>query len=187
VGVRAAATAANRRAIIEAARVLLATAEWRDFTLESVAAAAGVTRVTVYNQVGSKQGLLDAVLTELTERWGMEALLSATDEMPATDARAYVVERTCRFWHAERAVLRPLFGLATVDHELAANLAQRERWRSDQYAHLLARLDATADPAALAGVVAVTSFPTYDALGALADDPVAAASLILRLVACLTG
>lgn len=199
-GRRAAATAATRRAIIDAGRRLLAAGDWRAFTLDAVATAAGVTRVTVYNQVHSKSGLLDAVLTDLTERAGMDQLLTATQAMPAEDARAYIVERTCRFWHAERSVLRPLFGLAAVDSDIAANLAQREQWRTDQLVRLLDRL-ATERPAAqrssaraalarshvLAGLVAVTSFPAYDALGSLADDPRAAAAVIDHLAVSLTG
>jgi AcrR family transcriptional regulator len=199
-GRRAAATAATRRAIIDAGRRLLAAGDWRPFTLDAVATAAGVTRVTVYNQVHSKSGLLDAVLTDLTERAGMDQLLTATKAMPAEDARAYIVERTCRFWHSERSVLRPLFGLAAVDRDIAANLAQRERWRTDQLARLLDRL-ANERPAAqrssasaalprphvLAGLVAVTSFPAYDALGSLADDPTAAAAVIDHLAVSLTG
>ena len=69
---RAATTAATRQAVINSARELLATVPWREFTLEAVAAGAGVTRVTVYNQVRNKAGLLDAVLTELTVRTGMD-------------------------------------------------------------------------------------------------------------------
>lgn len=197
-GPRAASTAATRRSIVEAARQLLAADDWRRFTLETVAAAAGVTRVTIYNQVNSKRGLLDAVLTDLAERAGMDRLLTATKDMPATEARAVIVARTCRFWHAERSVLRPLFGLAAVDRDIAANLAQREQWRTAQLDRLLERLteersapgQARLDlprPALLAGVVAVTSFPTYDALGPLADDPEASATLIHHLVTSLVG
>jgi AcrR family transcriptional regulator len=193
-GRRAASTAATRRAIIEAGRALLATREWRNFTLEAVATNAGVTRVTVYNQVQSKYGLLDAVLTELTERAGMDQLLTNTRDLDATAARLAIVEQTCRFWHAERDVLRPLFGLAAIDQEVAATLAEREQWRRDQLEQLLDRLVEEAPnvnrfdrPALLAGVVAVTSFPTYDALGELADDPVAAAKVIDHLVVSLTG
>jgi AcrR family transcriptional regulator len=197
-GRRAATTAATRRAIIDAGRRLLAAGDWRGFTLDAVAAAAGVTRVTVYNQVHSKSGLLDAVLTDLTERAGMDQLLTATKAMPAEDARAYVVERTCRFWHAERSVLRPLFGLSAVDRDIAANLTQREQWRTDQLDRLLDRL-ADERPVAppplnlmprshvLAGLVAVTSFPAYDALGPLADDPTAAADIVNHLALSLTG
>ncbi len=197
-GRRAAATAATRQAIIDAGRHLLAAGNWRGFTLDAVAAAAGVTRVTVYNQVHSKSGLLDAVLTDLTERAGMDQLLTATKAMPAEVARAYVVERTCRFWHAERAVLRPLFGLSTVDQDIAANLTQREQWRTDQLDRLLDRLAeerSAPQPSAaalsrsdiLAGLVAVTSFPAYDALGSLGDDPTAATAVINRLAVSLTG
>jgi AcrR family transcriptional regulator len=199
-GRRAAATAATRRAIIDAGRDLLAAGDWRGFTLDAVATAAGVTRVTVYNQVKSKSGLLDAVLTDLTERAGMDQLLTATKTMPAEDARSYIVERTCRFWHAERSVLRPLFGLSAVDKDIAANLSQREQWRTDQLDRLLDRLaaerPATQSSSArtsmsrmhvLAGLVAVTSFPTYDALGSLADDPIAATAVIDHLARSLTG
>jgi len=198
-GRRAAATAANRRAIIDAGRHLLAAGNWRSFTLDAVATAAGVTRVTVYNQVHSKSGLLDAVLTDLTERAGMDQLLTATKAMRAEDARAYIVERTCRFWHAERPVLRPLFGLSAVDRDIAANLAQREQWRTDQLDRLLDRLAeerSVAPPPprevmprshVLAGLVAVTSFPAYDALGSLAEDPTAATAVINHLAVSLTG
>ena len=192
-GRRAASTAATRRTIIDAARGLLATEDWRRFTLEVVAEAAGVTRVTVYNQVHSKQGLLDAVLTDLTERAGMDQLLTDSRELSARAACAFVVERTCRFWHAERTVLRPLFGLASIDRHVAANLGQREHWRGDQIERLLDRLGEEEAPSfdlpradVLAGTIAVTSFPTYDTLGALAENPVRAAELIHRLVVNLT-
>jgi AcrR family transcriptional regulator len=193
-GRRAASTAATRQAVINAARDLLAEGRWSGFTLEAVASRAGVTRVTVYNQVASKAGLLDAVLTDLVERAGMDRLLTDTQEMTAEQARAFVVGQTCRFWHAERAVLRPLFGLAAIDQEIAANLAQREQWRTGQLDQLLVRLTAQNGfaprlprEALLAGLRAVTSFPAYDALGGVADDPAVAAALIDRLVIGLTS
>jgi hypothetical protein len=91
-------------------------------------------------------------------------------------------------------VLRPLFGLAAIDRDIAENLARREQWRTDQFDALLTRL-ATHDglepqlprDVLLAGLRAVTSFPTYDALGSVADDPALAAELIGRLVISLTG
>jgi AcrR family transcriptional regulator len=179
---RAQSTAATRQAIIAAARDLLAGRDWRRFTLEAVAARAGVTRVTVYNQMGNKYGVLDAVLTELAARGGMDRLVTAGRSRPAPDAFAQAVDRTCRFWHTERAVLRPLSGLAAIDAGIAANLGRREGWRSAQFARLTGR--SPGDPA-LAGIVAVTSFPAYDALGALADDPERAATVILRMANAL--
>ena len=175
---RAAATEATRQAVIAAARELLATVPWREFTLEAVATRAGVTRVTVYNQVRNKTGLLDAVLTELTGRAGMDQLLTASRELDRAEALGFVVGQTCRFWHGERAVLRPLFGLAAVDTGIAAHLAAREDRRREQFRRLL---PAQSEPE-IAAVVAVTSFPAYDALGAVGDDPERAAGLVLRMV-----
>src|SRR3954464_3484236 len=139
-GKRAAATEATRRAIIAAARDLLAERRWPQFTIEAVAKRAGVTRVTVYNQARSKHGLLEAVLTDLTERARMDQLLNDTRHLDAAEACAAIVRRTCRFWHAERDILRPLFGLAGVDQDVAATLSQREQWREEQLRHLLRRL-----------------------------------------------
>ena len=175
---RAATTAATRQAVINSARELLATVPWREFTLEAVAAGAGVTRVTVYNQVRNKAGLLDAVLTELTVRTGMDQLLTGARDLEPAAALAYVVGQTCRCWHAERAVLRPLFGLAAVDAGIATHLAGREERRREQFRRLLPGLG----EADLAAVVAVTSFPAYDALGVVGDDPEVAAGLISRMV-----
>jgi AcrR family transcriptional regulator len=192
-GKRAAATEATRHRIVAAARDLLATRQWQHFTVEAVANRAGVTRVTVYNQVRSKRGLLEAVLTDLTERARMDQLLSDTQHLAASAACAVIVRRTCRFWHTERDVLRPVFGLAAVDQDVAAELSQREQWRQDQLSHLLQRLAAEAVPTAtfaaadvLAAAVAVTSFPTYDRLGPLADNPERAADVVNHLVRSLT-
>jgi AcrR family transcriptional regulator len=193
-GRRAAATAATRRGIIDAAQELLASQQWQRFTLEAVANRAGVTRMTVYNQVRSKRGLLDAVLADLVERAGMDQLLTDTQHLSAAEACAVIVRRTCLFWHSERQLLRPLFGLAGADHEVASILTQREEWRRNQMQRLVRRLAAETSTAPsldqaeiLAGVIAVTSFPAYDALGAVADDPDRAALLVDRLVRSLTG
>ncbi|MER7251204.1 TetR/AcrR family transcriptional regulator [Kribbella sp. NPDC000426] len=191
-GRRAATTAATRRGIIDAARELLATQDWQHFTIEGVANGAGVTRVTVYNQVRSKRGLLDAVLADLVDRAGMDQLLTDTQHLSAGEACAAIVRRTCLFWHSERELLRPLFGLAAVDHDVASILQQREEWRGNQLQSLVRRLAAESAPSfdeadVVAGVTAVTSFVTYDALGPVADDPDRAAVLLNHLVRSLTG
>ena len=193
-GRRAAASAATRRGIIDAARELLATYQWQHFTVEAVANRAEVTRVTVYNQVGSKRGLLNAVLADLTERAGMDQLLTETQHLSPSEACEVIVRRTCRFWHSERQLLRPLFGLAAVDHEVASILAQREQWRGNQMQRLVQRLTTETttassfdQPEVLAGVIAMTSFPAYDALAAVADNPDRAAQLLTHLIRSLTG
>jgi AcrR family transcriptional regulator len=172
-GRRAASTAATRQAIIDAARKMLVTRPWRQFTLDAVAHEAGVTRVTVYNQVSSKQGLLEVVLADVTERAGMDQLLTDSRDLKGADARGFVVRQTCRFWQAERDLLRVLFALAVMDPDIRTHLAQREQWRRDQLERLMQRLAEETPastqrddvPTVLAAVAAVTSFPMYDALG----------------------
>jgi hypothetical protein len=133
------------------------------------------------------------VLTDLTARAGMDLLLTDTQHVNADEACTMIVRRTCRFWHSERPLLRPLFGLAAADHEVASTLAQREQWRGNQMQRLVERLAAEKpaspfdQPDVLAGVIAVTSFPAYDALGAIADHPDRAAALVNHLIRSLTG
>ncbi len=133
------------------------------------------------------------MLTDLTQTGRMDQLLTDNDHLPATDACAAAVLRTCRFWHAERAVLHPLFSLAAIEPVVGAALAQREDWRREQLRHLLRRLADQNAPAAtftaddvLATALAVTSFPAYDRLGELAGDPDRAAGLISHLLRGLT-
>ena len=187
---RAATTAATRRSIIDSGRDLLSTGDWRHFTLDAVAAGAGVTRVTVYNQVRSKHGLLDAILTDVVERARMDQLLTDTQGQPAGEALTTVIGLTCHFWHGERDLLRTLFALAALDPGVAATLTRREGWRREQMRRLLDRRAAPGPLPAddvLAGVVAVTSFPAYDALGTVADDPDRATHLLDRLIKGLIG
>ena len=75
-------------------------------------------------------------------------------------------------------MLRPLFGLTAVDTGIGAHLAAREDRRREQFRRLLPM---QSEPE-IAAVVAVTSFPAYDALGAVGDDPAQAAGLVLRMV-----
>ncbi|GAB3402712.1 TetR/AcrR family transcriptional regulator [Flindersiella endophytica] len=190
MGIRSDKASATRQAIVEAARRLLAEAD-DQVSVGDVATAAGVTRVTVYNQFGSRHGLLDAVFAQLAEQAGMDRLLELTADLPPRQACASALKRTCKFWHAERPVLHRLNGIAVLDTELARIFATRESWRRDQLKRLLQRLATTGGIAStlrrsvlLDGFVALSSFQTYDRLGALAEHPTQAASVLDRM---LTG
>ena len=69
--VRTAAAAEKRDRVIEAAaRSLREDASIASFSLDAVAKAAGVTRLTVYHQFGSRRGLLEAVFDDIAQRPG---------------------------------------------------------------------------------------------------------------------
>src|SRR5438045_6467107 len=105
--VRSAAAAEKRDRVIEAAAKLLREdASIARFSLDTVAKAAGVTRLTVYNQFGSRRGLLEAVFDEIARHGGLHQL---ADAMAMADPRAALdrmVEIFCGFWSRDSAVGR---------------------------------------------------------------------------------
>jgi AcrR family transcriptional regulator len=188
LGKRAEQMAATRGEIVHAARALLVADGFHRFRLEDVAANAGVTRATVYNQIGSKLALLEAVLDEVAERAGAEELARAE----SLDA---LVDATCAFWARDAPLFRRVIGLAAIDPEAAHAVAARERRRRAAVERVVAIMRpvrsrstvaaaATAAPAT-AEIFALTSFPFWDTLRPLRDAP----ARIRRLVraACAKG
>lgn len=80
---------AKNQAILNAARQLLFRDGPRAFTVEAVAHAAGVSKVTVYARHGSREALLHAVIGQLAQELSM-----AFDQRPgdATALRASLIE-----------------------------------------------------------------------------------------------
>src|SRR4030088_369719 len=89
--VRAAAAEANRDRVIEEAAAFLRSEPISAFSIESVAKQAGVTRLTVYNQFGSRRGLLEAVFDHLAQQGGLEGIagpMAMADPQAALDRMA---------------------------------------------------------------------------------------------------
>ncbi len=183
-GARARAAADSRARVLAAARAVLSDPACPVWGMETVAAAAGVTRMTVYNQFGSRTSLIEAVLDQVVARDRMDQLVDGTSELDPAEALHAALVTTCRFWRAERPLLRRLFAVAYAEPAVAALLARREGWRRDQFAALLDRAaPALRDNNALLDLlVGVTSFPAYDHLGPAADAPDLAADLLHRLI-----
>src|SRR6185437_4860821 len=75
---RASAAQATRDRIIAAAVDRLSAADSsHGFSLETVARAAGVTRLTVYNQFGSRRALLEAAFDALAREGGLHRIAEA--------------------------------------------------------------------------------------------------------------
>src|ERR1700674_4011092 len=105
--VRTAAAAEKRERVIgAAARLLREDASIASFSLDAVAKAAGVTRLTVYHQFGSRRGLLEAIFYEIARQGG---LVQIPEAMAMPDSRAALdrlVEIFCAFWNSDSAVVR---------------------------------------------------------------------------------
>lgn len=57
-----------RDSILDGMRELLLSRDWSDITLADVAKAAGISRQTIYNEFGSRQGLAQAYAMRLADR-----------------------------------------------------------------------------------------------------------------------
>src|ERR1700738_3906423 len=164
--VRTAAAAAKRDRVIEAAaRSLREDASIAGFSLDAVAKAAGVTRLTVYHQFGSRRGLLEAVFDDIARQGGLTEI-AHTMEMP--DPRAALdrlVEIFCAFWNRDPAVGRLHEAMAT-DPEFAQALLERNERRRQTFRVLVRRIaEKTASPRARRDAVdmifALTSFAMF--------------------------
>ncbi len=164
--VRTAAAAAKRDRVIEAAaRSLREDASIATFSLDAVAKAAGVTRLTVYHQFGSRRGLLEAVFDEIA---GQGGLAQIADAMAMPDPRAALdrlVEIFCAFWSSDPAVGRLHEAMAT-DPEFAQALIERNERRRTTIDVLIGRIAGKAASArarqdAVDMIFALTSFSMF--------------------------
>jgi AcrR family transcriptional regulator len=67
-----------RNSVLDAMRDLLETRDWSAVTLSDVARAAGISRQTIYNEFGSRQGLAQGYALRLADRL-VDAVHSAID------------------------------------------------------------------------------------------------------------
>src|SRR5882757_502463 len=168
--VRATAAAEKRGRVLEAAaKSLREDASIASFSLDTVAKAAGVTRLTVYNQFGSRRGLLEAVFDEIARAGGLHQLAGA---MAMDDPRAALermVEIFCAFWKRDPAIGRLHEAMAT-DPEFATALLERNERRRQGLIVLIDRIagrSATqrARQDAVDTIFALTSYPMFAMLG----------------------
>jgi|SRR5215467_9539502 len=133
----------SRGRVMEAVRELLQEGAFHESTVEQVAARAGVSRATVYQQFGSRVGLVDAICDSLD--------LSAVEASPDV---ATLLKRSTDFWAREETLLGQLYDAAAVDPAAREFV---ERQTRDRYRHLPHWVDGTGLP--ILGLL--TSFETY--------------------------
>ncbi|WNL46475.1 TetR/AcrR family transcriptional regulator [Dyella sp. BiH032] len=183
---RSAAAAEKRKAVLDAATDLLRQKNIAQFSLDAVAKAAGVTRLTVYNQFGSRRGLFEAVLDELAQRGRLlrlPAALEAKDPAAALDA---LIEIFCDFWAGDSALGR-LHDAIALDAEFGEVLQARSELRRQALTALLKRMGFKQTAAAREAVdliYTMTSCAFYRSMAATQSD--AAVRKVIKTVAAET-
>jgi AcrR family transcriptional regulator len=138
MGTRAYTTPRGRRApasvdrVLEAAGRLIEDDAFHTATMEELAAAAGVSRATVFNRFGSKLGVLQALFTRAVEGPEMQAIqdaLAIEDPVAALEA---AIGAACEIWDAHGPVHRQLQAIGILEPDATALVdQQREQQRAE--------------------------------------------------------
>lgn len=174
-GRRKTAADETRTRIVQAARQLLLADNFREFSLDAVANAADVSRLTIYYQFESKAGLLEALYNSIARSGHLSRLPDVfrygNDGLQKLHQ---FIEVFVDFWASERAVIRRLHALGAIDSEIGTGLhARNERRRNglrailEIYARGHHQFTTLQEPVALDTLHMLTSFETFDALAGI--------------------
>jgi AcrR family transcriptional regulator len=149
---RDAAASQTRKRIVAAAAAILGSAKGvEDFSLEAIAKSAGVTRLTVYNQFGSRRAVLEAVFDAVAVRGGLHRLAEAMTASDPHVALARIITIFCEFWSFDPGALGLLHAVGSSNAEFAESVNSRNERRRKLLSGLVRRIarDAPAQRAPL--------------------------------------
>jgi AcrR family transcriptional regulator len=138
---REASSGQTRERILAAAAALLRSPEGiGGFSLEAVGKAAKVTRLTVYNQFGSRRALLEAVFDDRAERGGLRRVAEAMATADPAAGLRKLIDIFCDFWSFDPAALACLHGAGINDAELEDSIRARNERRRGALSILVSRM-----------------------------------------------
>jgi AcrR family transcriptional regulator len=170
---RDAAASATRERIVAAAAAILGAADGiGKFSLEAVARKAGVTRLTVYNQFGSRRALMEAVFDERAARGGLFRIVDVMMDPDPRAALLRIIGIFCDFWSSDPGTMGLLHAAGAGDPEFEASVRERNERRREVLSVIVRRLaqGRRLTPKALSNLVdvlfALTSFAFFSQLTA---------------------
>jgi AcrR family transcriptional regulator len=157
----------TKAAVLAAARVQLESGGVREFSMETLAKASGVTRQTIHNLFGTRTGVLETLFDQIALGGGMERM---RDVMMARDAGTMLdgfIEVFSNFWAKNRLLLKRIHGIAAIDPEFGKAIQARNQRRKMGATRVIEHLGASVRgqrSGTIACLVALTSFEFFDAL-----------------------
>ncbi|WP_348261456.1 TetR/AcrR family transcriptional regulator [Telmatobacter sp. DSM 110680] len=161
----------TKAAVLASARVQLESGGMREFSMESLAKASGVTRQTIHNLFGTRSGLLETLFDQIARDAGMERM---REVMMTSDPHAMLdrfIAVFSNFWAKNSLLLKRIHGIAAIDPEFGEAVRARNHRRRTAATRVIERLDSgvqskiTNDKSErVACLVALTSFEFFDAL-----------------------
>ena len=133
-------TAESTDRVLDAAERLIQDEAFHTATMEQLAAAAGVSRATVFNRFGSKLGVLEALFMRAMEGPEMQAIQDALAiEDPVAALRA-VIEAACDIWEAYGSVHLQLQAIGTLEPQANALIEEQGELQRAEVEALTRRL-----------------------------------------------
>lgn len=172
---------ASRAAILRAAKQQLEAGGYRRLTMESLAAASGVTRQTIHNLFGTKTGVLEALFDLIALESGMEGMREVMMSPPGDTQVERFVRTFCAMWSKNRVLIRRVHGIAAVEPELGAVIEARNQRRLTAATRIVQRMDGEDTVRRAAALAAITSFEFFDALAESLGSEAEAEATMLRL------
>lgn len=176
----------TRAKVLVAAQAQLESGGMRDFSMESLAKASGVTRQTIHNLFGTRMALLEALFDHIAVDSGM---MRMREVMTAADGDAMLegfIRVFSDFWVKHRLLLKRIHGIAAIDPEFGKAVQARNQRRRGAATRVVDRLGAKASATEkaerVASLVALTSFEFFDALAEAAGSVEAAQEQLPGLI-----
>src|SRR5262245_36837898 len=177
----------TRARIVKAAAGMLAVPG--GFSLDATAKKAGVTRLTVYHQFGSRRALLEAVFDDMAARGGLHRIREAMANLDPHAALEQIVAIFCDFWKRAPAALWRIHAASASDSEFAESLRARNERRRELLSVLVNRMNRGDRKSSKASnelvdvLFALTSIAFFSELTAGGRKPDAACRIIQGLAA----
>ena len=158
----------TRAVVLTAAREQLEMGGMREFSMESLAKASGVTRQTIHNLFGTRAGVLEAVFDQIALAGGMERMREVMTASSADDMLNGFIQVFSTFWSKNRLLLRRIHGIGAIDPEFGKAIQARNQRRMMAAERVIVRLDGAVQAEErqerVSCLVALTSFEFFDAL-----------------------
>jgi AcrR family transcriptional regulator len=126
--------------VLDAAEQLIREDAFHSATMDELAAAAGVSRATVFNRFGSKLGVLQALYARCIESPEMEAVMAAFEIEDSLAALEAVIDAVCAMWETHGFIQEQVQAIVVLEPEASAIVEEQKEEQSSDLRNLTRRL-----------------------------------------------
>jgi AcrR family transcriptional regulator len=126
--------------VLDAAEQLIREDAFHSATMDELAAAAGVSRATVFNRFGSKLGVLQALYARCIESPEMEAVMAAFEIEDSLAALEAVIDAVCAMWETHGFIQEQVQAIVVLEPEASAIVDEQKEEQSSDLRNLTRRL-----------------------------------------------